>query len=69
MIALTRRPVDTYEKYIEQVACNDIAREVKLADLSDNLANNRRLPKNPDAVARIVRYERAIRRLKPRGGP
>lgn len=69
VIALTRRPADTYEQYIEQVARNDIAREVKLADLSDNLANNRRLPTNPEVLARIRRYERAIRRLGPLSGP
>jgi (p)ppGpp synthase/HD superfamily hydrolase len=65
VIALTRPPAETYEQYIERVALNDIAREVKLA----NLANNRRLPKDPEALARIERYERAIRRLKPRTGP
>jgi (p)ppGpp synthase/HD superfamily hydrolase len=69
VIALTRRPEEPYEQYIERVACNDIAREVKLADLSDNLANNRRLAKDPEALARIERYERATRRLKPPSGP
>ncbi len=69
VIALTHRPADTYEQYIEQVAHNAIAREVKLADLSDNLANNRRLPKDPEVLARVERYERAIRRLKPLSCP
>jgi (p)ppGpp synthase/HD superfamily hydrolase len=64
VIALTRRSGQTYERYIEQVASNDIARQVKLADLADNLANNRRVRTRPDVVARIERYERAIRRLQ-----
>lgn len=64
VIALTRRPGQSYERYVEQVACDAIAREVKLADLADNLANNRRLPNVPDVVARIERYERAVRRLR-----
>jgi (p)ppGpp synthase/HD superfamily hydrolase len=64
VIALTRRPGQTYEAYIEQVADDPIARGVKLADLADNLANNNRLPKRPDVVARIERYERATRRLR-----
>jgi len=64
VIALTRRPDQTYEEYVEQVAGNAIARQVKLADLADNLANNRRLATGPDVVARIERYERAIRRLR-----
>ena len=62
--ALTRRSGQTYEQYIEQVAGNAIARSVKLADLADNLANNKRLTRRPDVVARIERYERAIRRLQ-----
>lgn len=64
VIALTRRPDQTYDQYVEQVAGNALARQVKLADLADNLANNRRLATGPDVVARIVRYERAIRRLR-----
>ena len=62
--ALTRRSGQTYEQYIEQVAGNAIARPVKLADLADNLANNKRLTRRPDIVARIERYERAIRWLQ-----
>ena len=62
--ALTRRSGQTYEQYIAQVAGNVIARPVKLADLADNLANNKRLTRRPDVVARIERYERAIRWLQ-----
>ena len=51
--ALTRRSGQTYEQYIEQVAGNAIARPVKLADLADNLANNKRLTRRPDVVARM----------------
>jgi (p)ppGpp synthase/HD superfamily hydrolase len=61
---LTRRSGQTYDQYIAQVAGNAIARPVKLADLADNLANNKRLTRQPDVVARIERYERAIRCLQ-----
>jgi (p)ppGpp synthase/HD superfamily hydrolase len=64
VVALTHRPGQSYQRYVEQVAGDAIAREVKLADLADNLANNKRLPTAPDVVARIERYERAIRRLR-----
>jgi (p)ppGpp synthase/HD superfamily hydrolase len=64
VVALTHRPGQSYERYVEQVARDPIACEVKLADLADNLANNKRLPNAPDVVARIERYERAIRRLR-----
>jgi (p)ppGpp synthase/HD superfamily hydrolase len=37
--ALSRRTADSYGAYIERVAANGIVRRVKLADLSENLAN------------------------------
>lgn len=63
VVALTRREQDTYEAYIEAVAPNDLARQVKLADLADNLATNLALPRSLENAARIARYEGAIARL------
>lgn len=63
MIALTRTPGLGYEQYIERLASNAIAREVKLADLNNNLVNNRRLAPTADVRERISRYERAIVKL------
>jgi (p)ppGpp synthase/HD superfamily hydrolase len=63
IIVLTRYEGTSYEEYIERVARNPIARAVKVADIVDNLANNRRLPATPEVAARIARYERALRRL------
>ena len=60
---LTRRGDETYESYIERVASSDIARRVKTADLTENLANNRRLPATSDNRERIERYTRALERL------
>jgi (p)ppGpp synthase/HD superfamily hydrolase len=62
--ALTHRAAHTYEQYIELVAGNRLARQVKLADLADNLANNRRLTRTPEIGERIARYDRAIARLR-----
>ncbi len=62
--ALTHRAEHTYEQYIELLADNRLARQVKLADLADNLANNRRLPQTPDVAERIARYDRAGARLR-----
>lgn len=67
VIALTHQEGQSYDEYIEQVARDRLAREVKLADLADNLANNRRLAHTPDVLARIDRYQRAIHRLQPAG--
>jgi (p)ppGpp synthase/HD superfamily hydrolase len=63
VIALTHAPDVGYAAYIEQVAKNAVAREVKLADLKDNLAYNRRLPRTADVLERIDRYEQAIMTL------
>jgi (p)ppGpp synthase/HD superfamily hydrolase len=64
VLALTHRPEDSYERYIEQVARDGMARAVKLADLADNLANTHALPPTPQVAARVERYERAVARLR-----
>jgi len=62
---LTRRPGETYPDYIERVATNKIARRVKIVDVTENLANNRRSPSSPGNPERITRYEAALARLDP----
>lgn len=61
--SLTHRSNESYEEYIERVSANKIARRVKVADLWENLANNRRHPASPENRDRIARYERALARL------
>ncbi len=65
---LSRRTGEAYADYIRRVASDRLAREVKLADLADNLANNRALPATADNLARIARYEHAQRVLGPDPG-
>jgi (p)ppGpp synthase/HD superfamily hydrolase len=60
---LSHRPGEAYEDYIDRLAANPLARQVKLADLRDNLANNRALPPTQENLARIAQYERAQRAL------
>jgi (p)ppGpp synthase/HD superfamily hydrolase len=60
---LTHRTDESYDDYVKRVATNDVARRVKIADLRDNLANNRRSPDAPGNADRISRYERALARL------
>jgi (p)ppGpp synthase/HD superfamily hydrolase len=64
VLALTRAPDEPYERYVERVADNELATAVKLADLADNLANNRRLVQTSGVTSRISRYQRAIERLR-----
>jgi hypothetical protein len=56
LIALTRDDNEGYFAYIERCATNPLAREVKIADLRDNLAHN------PPGNLR-ERYEKALRTL------
>jgi (p)ppGpp synthase/HD superfamily hydrolase len=64
---LAHRQDEAYSTYIERLAADVTAVHVKIADLEDNLRNNRRLAPTPDVAARIERYERALARLKGQG--
>jgi (p)ppGpp synthase/HD superfamily hydrolase len=63
---LTHRDVETYATYIERVATDAVATIVKVADLRDNLRNNKNLLPSSDVRERIQRYERALSFLESR---
>lgn len=54
VLALTHNPSDDYMKYIRRLGANSLARIVKLADLADNM-NEQRLRLLPDAEADRLR--------------
>jgi (p)ppGpp synthase/HD superfamily hydrolase len=60
---LTRREGEPYEEMIERVAANRLARQVKLADLEDNLDIDRPVPPGSAADRRHARYVAARARL------
>ncbi|MFC1851884.1 GTP pyrophosphokinase [candidate division CSSED10-310 bacterium] len=61
---LSRRPGEDYQKFIERVALNDTAREVKIADLEDNM-NLQRLKKlDEKGLKRLEKYHKAWLRLR-----
>lgn len=66
--ALTRRAGESYARFIERCSGNDIARVVKLADLSDNMDISRlgREPNTAD-IARLEKYALAAASLKAKG--
>jgi len=66
VVLLTHDQTVPYTDYIERLADDPLARPVKLADLADNLRNNRRLKSTSDVRARISRYEAAQRVLEAR---
>lgn len=60
---LTHNPSVPYEKYIEQIANNPLARNVKLLDLKDNL-NLLELPELRDKdLNQAKKYHRAFKTL------
>lgn len=59
VLLLTHDGTVPYADYIERLADDPLARRVKLADLADNLRNNRRLESTSGVRARINRYEAA----------
>ncbi len=64
---LTRRSDEPYEKMIDRVAGNPLARCVKLADLEDNLDPNRQVGGDPEAEERAEKYRAARERLLAEG--
>jgi hypothetical protein len=64
---LTHRSGEPYERYIDRVAENEVARRVKIEHIRENLANNLRTPSNPGNAERIDRYRRALERLGATG--
>lgn len=67
---LTHDPEVPYEQYIELIAANPLAIEVKLADLEDNSDIRRLDAIDEKTVARLRKYHQAYRRLiaaKPNG--
>ncbi len=64
---LTQRDGEAYEAYIARIKDDPLARQVKLADLADNLANNRHIVEllpSIEVQERIMRYERAVVQLR-----
>lgn len=56
---LTRREGEGYEEFIERVRKDSIARQVKVADLEDNM-NMRRMDRiSPKDLERLEKYHRA----------
>lgn len=61
---LTRRAKESYEAFIDRAAGHPVARRVKLADLEDNMDIRRLGTLTKKDQARLLRYQKAWRRLK-----
>lgn len=60
---LTRRDDESYEAFIERASHNDLARQVKLADLEDNMDLRRIAEVTDQDLERLRKYHRARRVL------
>jgi (p)ppGpp synthase/HD superfamily hydrolase len=65
---LTHRDGESYEEFVERVQKNDIARQVKIADLEDNMNIQRINQMRPKDLERLEKYHRAWRVLTKANG-
>lgn len=65
---LTHREGESYVEFVERVRMNPIARQVKIADLEDNMNVRRMNQLGPKESERLEKYHRAWRVLKGAGG-
>lgn len=60
---LTRKKGDTYNEYIDRIAQDNLAREVKIADLKDNLDLSRIAIPTEDDYKRCEKYRKVLDKL------
>lgn len=65
---VTKRENEDYDDFIDRSSCNDLAREVKLADLEDNLNTLRIEELQEKDLKRIEKYHRSWKRLAATNG-
>jgi len=63
---LTRRSSESYDAFIDRLSQNPIARQVKIADLEDNMNLQRLGQLSPKDLERLEKYHRAWRKLTDR---
>jgi hypothetical protein len=63
VVALSRNEGEDYDAFVERCARNPIARDVKRADIADNLDLSRLPTITPRDHERIAKYRRALDRL------
>ena len=62
--ALTRKKDEAYDKFIDRVAKNHIAKQVKIKDLKDNMDVTRLLNLTKNDLNRMEKYKRAYTFLR-----
>ena len=65
---LTHREGESYQQFVKRVRTNPLARQIKIADLEDNMNVRRINQLGPKDVERLEKYHRAWRVLTGEGG-
>jgi (p)ppGpp synthase/HD superfamily hydrolase len=65
---LTHREGESYQQFVERVRTNPIARQIKIADLEDNMNVRRINQLGPRDLERLEKYHRAWPVLTGEGG-
>ncbi|TBU92773.1 GTP pyrophosphokinase [Phytopseudomonas dryadis] len=60
---LSKRPGEPYERFIERIRPNDLARRVKVEDIRDNLDLTRLRSLQEKDLVRAAKYHKALRYL------
>lgn len=63
VLSVTRRMEESYDQFIERCLTNEIGKQVKIADLKDNLDITRLDSLSEKDLARINKYLKALRKL------
>nr|WP_205127954.1 GTP pyrophosphokinase [Paenibacillus amylolyticus] len=61
---LTRSTEDSYEEFIEKTTTNRVARNVKIADIKENMDISRIKNPTEEDVHRLEKYRKALERLE-----
>ncbi|MBP5561723.1 MAG: GTP pyrophosphokinase [Muribaculaceae bacterium] len=67
VLSVTKQDGETYDDFVKRAAANDIGREVKIADLEDNMDIRRLKEITDDDVARLRKYLHAWQYLMQLG--
>jgi GTP diphosphokinase / guanosine-3',5'-bis(diphosphate) 3'-diphosphatase len=62
--AITKRPGEVYEIYLQRVMANPIALQVKIADMSDNMNITRIAEPTPKDWQRLEKYREILPKLQ-----
>ena len=68
VLSVTKREGETYDDFVRRAAKNPLGKEVKLADLEDNMDIRRLKEINDEDVNRLQKYLQAWQYLNPQFG-